>query len=85
MGAYFPVHASPYRVDLPYLVFPPSDQFLVVVATGWLRVQNVSETDTVEIVAQKRTSSHVGRSLILVPGAEKVVAYRYVRRVTGEK
>lgn len=72
----FPTHASPYRVDLPYIVFPPSDQFLVMVATGWLRVQNTSESEAVELVAQKRTSSHIGRSLILLPGAEKVIAYR---------
>jgi parvulin-like peptidyl-prolyl isomerase len=72
----FPVHASPYRVDLPYLVFPPSDQFLVMVSTGWLRVRNISEAETVELVAQKRTSSHVGRNLLLGPGEEKIVAYR---------
>jgi len=72
----YPVHASPYRVDLSYIVFPPSDQFLVVVATGWLRVHNVSDSDTVELVAQKRTSSHVGREIILAPGEEKVIAYR---------
>jgi len=67
---------SPYRRDVWYLVFPPTDQFLVVVAVGWLRLQNVSQDQTVEVVAQKRLSSHVGRSLVLTPGQEQVVAYR---------
>ena len=74
---YFTLRTSPYRVDLPYIVFPPSDQFLVMVATGWLRVQNVSDSDSVELVAQKRTSSYVGpRPLFLLPGDEKVIPYR---------
>eukprot|EP00026_Physarum_polycephalum_P002717 Phypoly_transcript_02725.p1 GENE.Phypoly_transcript_02725~~Phypoly_transcript_02725.p1 ORF type:complete len:787 (+),score=137.98 Phypoly_transcript_02725:291-2651(+) len=72
----FPPHSSPYRVDLPYIVFPPSDQFLVMVTTGWLRVQNTSESEAVELVAQKRTTSQIGRSLVLLPGDEKVIAYR---------
>lgn len=72
----FTTGTSPYRADKTYLVFPPSDQFLVVLATGWLRIVNLSESDEVELVAQKRISDHVGKSLTLSPGEEKVVAYR---------
>jgi len=72
----FPPNASPYRPHLPYLLFPPSDQFLVFVAIGWLCIKNTSRTAPVELVAQKRISADFGKPLVLEPGAERIVAYR---------
>lgn len=72
----FTSSSTPYRPDVWYLLFPASDQFLVVVATGWLRLQNNSDTDPAELVAQKRLSHHLARSIVLAPREERVVAYR---------
>lgn len=73
-------HTSPYHPHLPYLLFPPSDQFLVFVAIGWLRIKNTSPSDPVELVAQKRISSEVGKTLVLEANSERIISYKYVNR-----
>jgi len=72
----FRLHNSPYHPHLPYLLFPPSDQFLVFMAIGTLRIKNTSSTDPVELKAQKRISSEFGKELVMAPGADRTISYR---------